>query len=189
MDYLVFYKELNKEQNLSSSYSFKEFSHHLLLLRNGNSWRSASNLWRSTSNYTRITKYSPQNPASLDETLTLKKSSQPIKKRCSKAHTSKKVFLGPLIWESPNLERAYNFSLKQKMFYEEKVMFNSINCPLLEILLSHNGLANYLGEINQVKIYPSELGQFYVNMSYQKRTIHGSLQWWMVVILTSLALI
>ena len=113
-------------------------------------------------------RYSPRNPASLDEPLTLKKTSQPIKKRCSKAHSTKKVFLGPLIWESPNLERAYNFSLKQKMFYEEKVMFNSINCPLLEILLSHNGLANYLGEIDQVKIYPSELGQFYVNMSYQK---------------------
>jgi len=47
-------------------------------------------------------------------------------------------------------------------------MFGSINSPPLEILMSYNGLTDYLEEINQVRIYPSELAQFYVNMNYLK---------------------
>jgi len=111
-------------------------------------------------------KCSPKNPANPSEPS--KNSSQSIKKKSSKAHANTKVFQGSLTWKSPTHQRAYNLALHQKVFYEEKVMFGSINSPPLEILMSYNGLTDYLEEINQVRIYPSELAQFYVNMNYLK---------------------
>lgn len=89
-----------------------------------------------------------------------------IKKRRSTRYS--RAFLGTPTRKFSLDERTYNLILHQRVFTEELVQFESINCHILQKWLSFNGLTSYLEDIQKEKIYKSKLTQFFVNIKYER---------------------
>lgn len=76
---------------------------------------------------------------------------------------------------NPSDEGMYDLIIDQiRMLYKESVKFQAINCPTLESFLSYNNLTTYIENINQVRIYKSDLAQFYLNLDYNIRGLRSS---------------